>query len=445
MSVALRVADRIAVTGGPRAGLSVYRLVAEKTNDGETRGRALLSALRCAVALSDWQAADELIGRWDSVSAGLFSRDVAALVKKMPLVHATKLAHAEVRRHVTAHALYTYARCLDVAGDARAVQAFADAIARAEREGAEAIVTASRLRRVAWLARSLGTLEAALEEASKLDLGKLGERDRVAVARVMLCSPSRFVRATALSFLDPLSCARHAEAMGDALTPLEADRVLAALKPLPEVREAVRALDRIAREPDLDAALRAAAEVQPELAPLHVRARDVLAGRFEPRRETPDDPWSLLLEAAVGLRDADHGRAIDALHALGEREKKGRWSPPQVWTIAEAALDSSSTDVREAAARLVSARMDRGISVPPPRGWLGLAERLAASGFEKPAELARRAAYASKEPRAAAELALSLTRSGWALARSGERSSAVACLREARAVAEKSAGANPSR
>ena len=430
MSVALRIADRVAASGGPRAGLSAYRVLAEKTTDDDVKGRALLAALRCAVALDDREAIATLTSHWNDVATGLYAASIAALCKRLPLVQATALAYAEVKRHVTAHALYTYARCLDTAGDPRAAGAFAEAAERAAKEGAGAIVIASRVRRVAWLARSLATLADALEEASRLDLARLGERDRRAVARVLLCSPSRFVRAGALEVLDARSCARHVEDMDTRLTPLELDRVIAKLQGMPDAQAAARA---IVRGPD------------PE-DPRHARAREILAGRFEPNRDLVDDPWSLLLDVAAALRDGTHARAASALRLLAAREERGAWSPVHVWTIAEAALASESAEVRGVAGRLATSRMARGACVPPPRGWLALATALADAGMMEPADLARRAAFAAKEKGAADALVLDLTKAGWELARSGERARAISRLREAKALSSPRGGAsNPSR
>jgi hypothetical protein len=261
----------------------------------------------------------------------------------------------------------------------------------------------------------------------------------------MLCSPSRFVRATAISVLDVRSCARHAEEMGERLTPLEMDRLLAALAVLPEARDALRVADRIDRDPDLDAAIAAAATRMPRLEEQHTRAREILKGRFEPQRDPIDEPWSLVLDVAAALRDSAHARAAVALRMLAEREERGAWSPVQVWTVAEVALACEDAEVRGVAGRLAASRMARGACVPPPRGWLGLATALANAGMSEPAELARRAAVAAKESGAADALVVTLTKAGWALARSGERGRALARLREAKEISSRTTASNPSR
>src|SRR6185295_14621581 len=70
VNVGLRVADRVARAGGPRAGLAAYRMLAGKTDDAEVRGQALLAALRCAVAIEDFTAFSDIVEQWEFVSAG---------------------------------------------------------------------------------------------------------------------------------------------------------------------------------------------------------------------------------------------------------------------------------------------------------------------------------------------------------------------------------------
>src|SRR5262249_37057234 len=149
-SVALAVAERVERTGGARAGLVAWRTLAGNASDAGVRGKALLSAMRCAVVLRDEDAVGDLTVRWGGVDRGVWEAPLASLCRDMArsglLARAIGLAHADSRRHRTAHSLYCYARCLDVSRDPRAPDAFREAIARAEREGGKEIELASRVR-----------------------------------------------------------------------------------------------------------------------------------------------------------------------------------------------------------------------------------------------------------------------------------------------------------
>jgi hypothetical protein len=246
--------------------------------------------------------------------------------------------------------------------------------------------------------------------------------------------------------------------MGEDLTALEADRLLALLSREPiakeaaGAREAVRALARLARaketrsDAELTAALDDAAVSDPELALLHARARDILGGRFEahlggvPPQERPlvasaaYPIWTALLDAAVAMRDAAWARAARAVLHLAEAAERGERAPPTLWTIAQAALGTDDAELRAAAGRLALAML-KATRAAPPRGWLCLAHALAVAGMEEQATLARRAAALAKEPGAVDALVVALTRSGWQLAAAGDRAAAIARLREARALA----------
>jgi predicted transcriptional regulator len=261
----------------------------------------------------------------------------------------------------------------------------------------------------------------------------------------------------ALAWRALVVAARHADDMDDELTPLEADRLVALFsrepfaKEMAGVREVVRAIDRLARanekrsDTEMEAALADAARVDPELAILHERARDILAGRFEPHEPSSTSlhpQWMALLDAVVAMRDEAWPRAANALRRLAELAERGQRLPPHVWTTAQAALGSVDAEVRAVAGRLVAAMM-KTTTAAPPRGWLGLAQVLAVVGMDELSTTARRSAAVAKEPGATDALALTLTRSGWQLALAGERSPAIERLREAKALSPAPAPAAP--
>ena len=354
--------------------------------------------------------------------------------------------------------------------------AFAVALALAEQEGATRLVNACRVRRAAWLSRSADTLAAAIEDAKRVSLEGAAPAERLVVARVLLRAPSRFARASAIGLLDELVlagavaganaapatlarsalvlAARHADDLNDELTPLEADRLVALFsrepiaKDMVRVRDAVRAIARLARakeqrnELELEAALEDAARSDPELAILHQRARDILRGRFEAHesaRTSAHPQWTALLDAVVAMRDEAWPRTAHALGRLTDsigRAPRGAVDarlPPHAWTIAQAALTTNDAEVRMAAGRLVAAMM-KVTTATPPRGWLGLAHALAASGEDDLATTARRGAALAKEAGANEALALALTRKGWQLAQAGDSAKAIERLREARSL-----------
>ena len=203
------------------------------------------------------------------------------------------------------------------------------------------------------------------------------------------------------------------------------------------------------RDAELEVALAEAAASAPELAALHRRAREILAGRFEPHHASaleraphpaasdatasPYAAWTAMLDVVVAMRDRTWGRAADALRRIAERAERGEPLPAQAWTIMQAALGCDDAEVRASAGRAVAATL-KTTRAAPPRGWLALATSLAACGMDELATHPRRAAALAKEPGAEAALALALTRSGWQLALAGERSRAIARLREAKAI-----------
>ena len=475
--VATAAAERIERSAGPAAGLAVWRRLASNAASAELRGRSILGGLRCAIAVRDLSAVRDLGQLWQTVDEGVWDGIFAACkdLQRAGLgLQAVELAHAEVKRLRTARALYMYARSLDVAGDPRSAAAFGEALERAEKEGSRALAHAARVRRAAWLARAPETLDEALAEAKRVTVADATPAERLVLARILLRSPSRFVRASALGLLDDLLsvpglgqlaaralvlAARHADDRADELTPLEVDRLLAlfareaiAVTAAP-VRDAIRAIDRLARAKGaddglLDAALREVTRTDPELAALHGRARDILRGRFEPAfvsSALTAPPalgaglyplWTAMLDTVVAIRDQAWPRAAHAVRWLADAGERGERLPPPLWTIAQSALGTEDVELRAVTGRLVAAMM-KTTSAAPPRGWLGLANALAACGMNELATTARRSAALAKEAGAAEALALALTRAGWQLAEAGSRARAIERLREARALASK--------
>ncbi len=478
-SLAVAVAERVERTGGPRAGLVAWKALAGNSTDGEIRGKALLAALRCAVALREDGAIGELITLWGNVDRGVWDVSIAVLCKEMTraglLRRATELARAEAERHRTALSLYVHARCLDVAGDDAAAGAFRSVVDRAVKEGAKDIALAARVRRATLLARSWDTMSEALEEATQVDIAAAPPESKLALARVLLFSPSRFVRAGAIGVLDDLAsssdpetasfrakalrlAATWADDVGAAMTPLESDRLIAMFgreriaKVAPHAKEVLRACEQITRARDdaeVEARLEAAANAafaSPELAAQHTRAREILRGRYEPQREgerLPADETKRrafrqqeILDVAVAIRDKAPARAARTLRLLAEAAEAGEHLPRELDAVAHLALERRAepgdAELRDAAVRFFAARLSRASYGAPPRGYLALADTLATLDQEALSKKARRAAVTAKEPGAAESLGIALARQGWELARQGERARAIERLREAK-------------
>jgi hypothetical protein len=478
--LAIAAGERLERSAGPAAGLAVWRRLASNATAAELRGRAILGGIRCAISVRDLGALRDLGLLWQTVEEGVWDGIFAAcrdLSRAGLGMCAVELAHAEVKRLRTARALYMYARCLDVAGDPRAAEAFKASLERAEKEGATALVHTCRVRRAVWLERAPETLAVAIAEAKKVSVAEATPAERLVLARVLLRSPSRFTRASAIGMLDELVspakaaasldelgrralvlAACHADDTADDLTPLEVDRLLALFsrpsiaKEAAPVRDVLRVIDRLAcaknskSETDFEAALAEAARTDPELAVLHGRARDILRGRFEPAFGSAPlagrpvlgagtyPLWTTMLDVVVALRDKAWPRAAHAVRSLADAADRGERMPRPLWTIAQTALGTDDAEVRTVTGRLV-ATMLQTTSTAPPRGWLGLTHALAVCGMNDLATVARRSAALAREPGAKEALVLALTRSGWQLAESGERSRAIERLREARALA----------
>jgi len=440
-SVAIALAERVERTGGPRAGLVAWRALASNAADGDTRGKALIAGIRCAASLRDAQAASDLVTFWSTIDRGTF--EVAPLcrdlVRAQMTPQALELAEAEARRTGTSHALYTHARCLDVARDGRAASVFAQAVARGENEGAARIIAASRVRRAMLLSRSWLTLAEALAEATKLDTSQLPFAERIDIARVLLHSSSRFTRAGAIGLLADASrsedvairlrarrlAARYADEASDSVTSLEHDRLVAMFDL--GVKEAVRG------------------SLVPAMDDVLARARDVLRGRYEVPREDivapPEDRLKRrvfrhgeLLDVVVAIRDAAPARAARSLRPLAAAVRAGERLSREVLAVAHAALANGDGELRDVTLELLAAWLSVPTFAAPPRGFLALADALADAGRVDLAMTARRAAAHRKEAGAVDALAVVLTRVGWEAARGYDRPHAIAILREAKAL-----------
>jgi hypothetical protein len=473
-SVAFALAERVERSAGPRAGLVAYKALTT-SGDGQVRAKAILASLRCALALRDREALGALSALWPTVDRGMWDEPIAALCKEMARAgsgwgrQAIELARAEVTRHRTARSLYLHARCVDVvarddddAARAQAVILFRDAIDRADKEGRDDIALASRVRRAALLSRSWLTMGEAIDEARRVDPKRVSPESRLVVAGILLLSSSRFTRAAAIGTLDELvvgddasvasralmEAARWADDVGGAITPLEIDR-LNALFGRPRVvttnignvaRARTRILQARSTHADVASALVDASRLDGALEARVQRARDIASGRFEASRERSNTTagWAgyldAVLDVAVALRGRVPARAARALRFLLDAEERGERLPYEVLAVADASLAYDDEELGDIGARFFEARLRQPRAGAPPRGFLALADALAASGRTEAAVIARHAAAVANEPGAVEALGTVLAREGWEYARSGDRARAIDALRAAKAI-----------
>lgn len=468
-ATALKLAQWTEHQTGPFLALRAYKKLLDLAGDTALRAEAALGALRCAMNLGEHGEIENLAAYWSTLSGG--GEHLAVIVELCSRLGAqgarwpaVTLARAEVERAPRARAIYLLARCLELAGDGDgAYAAFGRAVERAAQEqGAADVAVAAR----AWrIERTRG--ERIPEPLTIKDVQQAAEAPpavQLVVALGAMRASSRYVRASGLSLLEGLSrdqatslgrlalqfAAEHADALGDALTPLEADRIAATLGHVPDEKIRADALARLSAAQKIAssggeaqaAAIVAAAEIAPEIFPLVCRARAVLTGGGQgayaaaagSAEGTPSPSLrlaSLALDAVVALA---RGRVRDAavgLHEAAKRVAEASAIPPAVWTAARAALESKDMAAREAGARLVESLLDAA-AMPPPRGFSGLAGALGRAGRGDLALRAARAAHAAGEAGAREELAALLRDEGWRLAGRGEREGAIAVLREAK-------------
>jgi hypothetical protein len=458
-SIAISTAQQIAKTAGPRAGVMAFKNLLSATSE-ETRARAALGGIDCALDAGDEHAAYTFAEAWFPINQGAWERDVVRAAQKLEARGwercAFLLVETEHRRKRGPFIAYAHARLCEARRDwATALAAWESCAAAAESAGVRRLGAVARLELARVRARSPESRETALALVKSVDVSSLPDRQRVQHARILLFSSSRFERAGALSALADLArgtpeiardavraAAAHADAMGARLTPLEADRVKAALAAWPEKDARALALSRLSSiEREKGDALGAETRLanDPALEVLVTKARAVLAGGFG-----PDPSYGgggavpQARAAALALTAIAHAKRgtlapshlADVTRALEARAP----APPAAASLCVLALSagiaaSSPSAVHEEAARLASAIIERRGAVS--FGFVRLADALASRGRDDVAESALRVAESMGEEGASARLLSALLRRGRAAAKAGKRSDALKRLREA--------------
>ena len=460
-SIALAAAEKIWRTAGPRAGMLAYRNLLAQESDN-TRAQAILRGIDCAMEAGDEQAAFAFAESWGFVRTGDLADDVVVSAARLEARGFQRSCHLILmreheRRHDprVAYALGRVCQRRGLPGDALAAfTSCVDAMGKTRTFGeSERLLAAASLEIARARIRDPMTAASALALGKSIDASLLAPKERVQHARLLLASQSRFERASALSSLAELArqipalaapaahvAAAHADRMGHALTPLEADRVLAVLSALPAPAAVALARKRLESLRN-DVGLRAARAEErrivedPELAPLVVKAKAILAGASGPDTAAKADASAALRLTDLALAAiAEHGRG--ALRATRLREVLAlaafdvRPFPRGALTLAMLALGGEDRSLHPDAAALADRAITLGAS--SPRGLSLLAALLVSRDEELVAERALRLAAQREEPGADGLLVRLLChRARRALAR-GDRATAASCLSEAR-------------
>jgi len=470
----LAAAEQIERNVGPFLALPAYKRLLPQILQGPACSRAVLGALRCAVRLGNEKEVEELSEKYTLIMNG--GEHVAeiivmckTLVREGRRSAAVTLARAEAERSGRARAFYLLGRCLEAIGDSkRAFEAFGNAATLADKEGNAAdVALAARAKRVERMLGDQSNPSLAFADAAAVDPAGASPEQKLVIALGRMRSPSKFTRASGLSLLEEIArdpttqlgrnairmAAEHADAMGDALTAVEVDRIGAAIRHVPDESARNAALSRLVAVVKIitakgDArvdALAAAGELAPEIAPFLRRVRAFLtsgeqglqASHAASAPEASATPAmrvaSLGLDAVVAVRGNRVQQATDALQELTKIFHAGTnvAVPNSLWIATRMALDTTHPSLRDAGVLMAEALLAVTI-VAPPMGFSGLAKGLDHVGRRDLAIRACNAAIAAREEGAHELYAGMLRAEGWALAARGQREAAISTLREAR-------------
>lgn len=442
---------------GPSVALRSYKALLGG-GDRALLVKASAGAFRCALALFDELELAAVCAYWETLvdvdPDGTIASLVLPLLSKQRTREAVMITGAEAERRPSAAAWYLHARALE-----HAQEPHEGAFQRAAELGEGALACAARCKQLeAMIARAAPFAEI-LAVAEAIDLSAATSPQKLLAARIRLALPSRFARAAALSALeelasdaDPsvarramLAAAEHADAMEHDLSWVEADRVAAALALWSDDAQRAGALarlaarSRIAAEPDPDALIAEAVDLEPGYRRHLEHARALLAG-YAFDSEPPRDNRELVLVdvclRAVGELKQPNPRQAELTmrELLALRADDETPVPRAAWTVIRLALGQSAKNVALTALELLAALEPRCL-VAPPRGWIAyalLARRWRATDLAE--QLLRRAVSRGDEG-AAAWLADSLAQRAWRAHQAGQGATALAILREARALA----------
>jgi len=466
-------AEHVERTVGPFIALEGYKRLLKREMPGELRARTSVAAFRCAVKLGDEKEVHAVAELYTLIAAGgEHLAEIITLCKSLVTQGrrstAVVLARAEAERDPRARAYYLLGRCLELTGDSkRAFEAFGHAASLADKEtNCTDVALAARAKRVERMLGDQSSASLAFADAAAVDPATAPPQQKLVIALGRLRSPSKFVRASGLSLLEELGrypttslgryairmAVEHADALGDALTAVEADRIGAAIRHVPDEVARSAALSRLlslikiasAKGDARVDAIAAAGDVAPELMPLLRRVRAFVGGEQAAHSShsasAPDVATtpslhlsSLGLDAVAELKSNRVQRLAELLHEVAKLFHSGAVAtiPPSIWITTRLALDAPHPTVREAGVLVAEGLLAVAI-VAPPMGFSKLASGLDAAGRRDLAMRACNAAIAAREDGAQNLYAGILRDEGWALAACGQREAAIAALRRAR-------------
>ncbi len=465
-------AERLERTFGPNVALKAYRKLATLMVDRDTRARAALGAIRCAIAIGEINQIVEICPWWSVMGSGAYAETIIDhcknLARRGHIAAAAELCKAEIERQPTAKTLYLMARLLEQRGDPSALTFYARAAEKAGTEpGAQPIFITCQIRRIERLALDPNTLPEAAQLAQALDPELAQPSQKLIIAGARMLASSRFVRASGISILEELArkgspgiaeiamraAAKHADRYGDSLSAVEADRIAATLKHWPKEQQRDAALARLtalvriaaARGGDKDKRLFDAAQAAPESYGLLCRAKAMAEGAvliasvsaeeiravIQTRTELALSWLALDIVAALRAENID-----DAIKSIGLATpllvKTMGEAPVPFWAALALALWTKHPGLRAAALSAVE-RMLCAPGVPPPAASISMAQfgaLLRGAGRAELAVKTLRWAALLRDSSASQDLGAELIRHGWSAALAGDRDAAIDALLE---------------
>ncbi len=468
----LRAAEQLETSVGPFIALASFKrlLAAEQP----TRGRAVIGALRCAMALDEEGEIERAVAAFEALDGDTISAVTygVRLLDSGRTQLAARLCAAELSRTGSSTAAYVRARAVEAGLDAGldSCALWGQVVEHAGARGDHRVHAHAVARWIgAWITRARRDAGAVLPRAAlvahaeRAQLAEVLAEERLVILRGRLLSASAFQRASASSSLEEIArrdtaglggaalamLCRHFDEMPFHLHSIEVDRVRAALKRLPDGADKTRLFEGI----DAMAALASAYAAREDDASIEAAASRVaraspLAAAASARRAaaaTASEPLPSLL-AGAGAYDRIVATSIDALACL----EGGRAAaavglldaatallspdvpvPTSAWLAASAALDARDVEARRAGAGLIRAALARTTSLPPPP-LTALAGRLAKAGDGDAAHAVLEEATRLREPAARVASAEIRREIAYAALASGDRGRALEELRRAK-------------
>lgn len=434
----LKAAERLEATLGAWIAIASYERLVDETKarpDAWLEARAILGALRCAIALGDDARTARFVDRWKRVPATIDAPAFREMIRAAARAGAYPLAHtlatAEAGRRPSATARYVAARALELSGhfdhDAYLGIATAPDADVGLRERATALLIEDACRR--FDAHGLDPDERATLLVLARNLPRSADAprtQRLATARLVMMSLRPFERAQGISILCDLvrdahasedlreealhHVAAHVDAWGDRLHPAEVDRLSTALR---ATRDDPRRAALLARF-DLVRSIPTARDKAPPsrlLERIRVTAPELAAATYD--ASPPEANARSLAELEI---------ALAAGHV-----------PRVAWFLVLEAVRSRTPSIRDVGVRALGPLLRRSLA-PPAFGHLLLAHEVAHADPDLSLSLYRLAA-SQREPDARGHLVGALKRVATRALDRGDETRALALLREAKTVA----------